>query len=147
MKKLSKTLIAFFGLSPSFFVGGCATTTITEYDKEGNITKVTESDESAFAIIAQSTTDKDNFFHASGWAVGVQPSAGIYGVGAFDMIGGSIKSDNGAVNAASYATMVNASKVTLDLTADKNGITAKASSNEAKQNSNASATSETESEK
>ena len=55
---------------------GCASTTITEYDEAGNVVKVTESDESAMAIAAQSITTKDNMLHASGWAVGVQPSAG-----------------------------------------------------------------------
>ena len=50
---------------------GCASTTITEYDEQGNVVKVTESDESAFAIAAQSIKEKDNMLHASGWTVGV----------------------------------------------------------------------------
>lgn len=105
---------------------GCASTTITEYDEQGNVVKVTESDESAFAIAAQSIKTKDNMLHASGWAVGVQPSAGIYGVGAFDVLAGSINAETGATNAASYAAMINASKVSLDVTANADGISAKA---------------------
>lgn len=105
---------------------GCASTSVTEYDAEGNVVRVTESDESAFAIAAQSIQTKDNMLHASGWAVGVQPSAGIYGVGAFDVLAGSINSESGAANAASYAAMINASKVSLDITANAEGITAKA---------------------
>ena len=105
---------------------GCASTTITEYDDKGNVVKVTESDEIAMAIAAQSITTKDNMLHASGWGVGVQPSAGIYGIGAFDVLAASIEGERGAVNAASYATMINASKVSLDVTANANGITAKA---------------------
>ena len=119
---------------------GCASTTVTEYDEQGNVVKVTESDESAMAIAAQSITTKDNMLHASGWAVGVQPSAGIYGVGAFDVLAASINGTNGAANAASYAAMINASKVSLDVTANANGITAKAEGNS---NANAAATPDT----
>ena len=95
---------------------GCASTTVTEYDEQGNVVKVTESDESAFAIAAQSIQTKDNMLHASGWAVGVQPRA---------------------ANAASYAAMINASQVSLDVTANADGITAKAEGNS---NANAAAT-------
>lgn len=126
---LSLAGIAFFGALAAL-CAGCASTTITEYDDQGNVVKVTESDESAFAIAAQSIQEKDNMLHASGWAVGVQPSAGIYGVGAFDVLAASIKSEGGSANAASYAAMINASKVSLDVTANAEGITAKAQSNE-----------------
>lgn len=126
---LSLAGIALFGALAAL-CAGCASTTITEYDAQGNVTKVTESDESAFAIAAQSIQTKDNMLHASGWAVGVQPSAGIYGVGAFDVLAGSINAETGAANAASYAAMINASKVSLDVTANAEGITAKAQSNE-----------------
>ena len=126
---LSLAGIAFFGALAAL-CAGCASTTVTEYDEQGNVVKVTESDESAFAIAAQSIQTKDNMLHASGWAVGVQPSAGIYGVGAFDILAASIKGENGAANAASYAAMINASKVSLDVTANAEGITAKAQSNE-----------------
>ena len=119
---------------------GCASTTVTEYDEAGNVVKVTESDESAMAIAAQSITTKDNMLHASGWAVGVQPSAGIYGIGAFDVLAASIEGERGAVNAASYATMINASKVSLDVTANAEGITAKAEGNS---NANAATTPDT----
>ena len=119
---------------------GCASTTVTEYDEQGNVVKVTESDESAFAIAAQSIQTKDNMLHASGWAVGVQPSAGIYGVGAFDVLAGSINAETGAANAASYAAMINASKVSLDVTANADGITAKAEGNS---NANAATTPDT----
>ena len=113
-------------LTACLLIAGCASTTITEYDAQGNVIKVTESDESALAIAAQSIQTKDNMLHASGWAVGVQPAAGIYGVGAFDVLASSIKSEHGAANAASYAAMINASKVSLDVTANAEGITAKA---------------------
>lgn len=126
---LSLAGIALFGALATL-CAGCASTTITEYDDQGNVVKVTESDESAFAIAAQSIQTKDNMLHASGWAVGVQPSAGIYGVGAFDVLAGSINAETGAANAASYAAMINASKVSLDVTANAEGITAKAQSNE-----------------
>lgn len=126
---LSLAGIALFGALAAL-CAGCASTTVTEYDTQGNVTKVTESDESAFAIAAQSIQTKDNMLHASGWAVGVQPSAGIYGVGAFDVLAGSINAETGAANAASYAAMINASKVSLDVTANAEGITAKAQSNE-----------------
>lgn len=141
---LSLAGIAFFGALAAL-CAGCASTTITEYDEQGNVVKVTESDESAFAIAAQSIQTKDNMLHASGWAVGVQPSAGIYGVGAFDVLAGSINAETGAANAASYAAMINASKVSLDVTANAEGITAKAQSNEdaaATPNSNAGAETE-----
>ena len=118
-----KSILAVFAAA---ILAGCASTTITEYDEQGKVVKVTESDESAFAIAAQSIKEKDNMIHASGWTVGVQPSAGIYGVGAFDILAASIKGENGAANAASYAAMINASKVSLDITANSEGITAKA---------------------
>ena len=124
----------------TILAAGCASTTVTEYDDAGNVVKITESDESAFAIAAQSIQTKDNMLHASGWAVGVQPSAGIYGIGAFDVLAASIKGETGAVNAASYATMINASKVTLAVNANSKGITAKAESSE---NANAVTTSDT----
>lgn len=124
-----KIIASIFAL---LLLAGCASTTITEYDSEGNVVKVTESDESAFAIAMQSIQTKDNMLHASGWAVGVQPSAGIYGAGAFDVLASSINAEHGAANAASYAAMINASKVSLDVTANSDGVTVKAegSSNE-----------------
>ena len=121
-----KILTFYFSALALALCAGCASTTITEYDDKGNVVKVTESDESAMAIAAQSITTKDNMLHASGWAIGVQPSAGIYGVGAFDVLAGSINAQTGAANAVSYATMINASKVSRDVTANSNGITAKA---------------------
>lgn len=126
------------------FLTGCASRTVTEYDSDGKITRVTESDESAFAIAAQSIQTKDNMLHASGWAVGVQPSAGIYGIGAFDVLAGSINAEHGAVNAASYASMINASKVSLDVTANSEGISAKAESNETDTSATNSTKTETE---
>lgn len=123
---------------------GCASTTVTEYDAQGNVMKVTESDESAFAIAAQSIQTKDNMLHASGWAVGVQPSAGIYGVGAFDVLAGSINAETGAANAASYAAMINASKVSLDVTANAEGITATSKTHEGPDSSAPAGAAETE---
>lgn len=49
---------------------------------------------------------------------------------ALDVLAGSINAETGAANAASYAAMINASKVSLDVTANAEGITAKAQSNE-----------------
>lgn len=109
---------------------GCSTTTLTEYDKDGNVTKVTETDQSAFAIAMTSIQTKDNFLHGSFWAVGVNPTTSTYGIGAGDFVAGSINKENGAVNATAYSTMINASKVTLDITANKEGISAKATTNE-----------------
>ena len=60
--------------------------------------------------------------------------------GEFDVLAASINGTNGAVNAASYATMINASKVSLDVTANAEGITAKAEGNS---NANAAATPDT----
>ena len=110
----------------SFFICGCATTTITEYDKNGNIIKVTESDQSAFAIAMTSILEKDNFIHGSFWAIGINPATSTYGIGAGDFVAGSLNKENATINALSYATMINASKVSLDITADKYGITANA---------------------
>lgn len=112
-------------------MAGCASTTITEYDAEGNVVKVTESDQSAFAIAMTSIQTKDNFIHGSFWAVGVNPATSTYGIGAGDFVAGSINQEYGSVNAAAYSTMINASKVSLDITANKDGITAKATTNEA----------------
>ena len=140
---LSLAGIAFFGALAAL-CAGCASTTITEYDDQGNVVKVTESDESAFAIAAQSIQSKDNMLHASGWAVGVQPSAGIYGVGAFDVLAGSINAETGAANAASYAAMINASKVSLDVTANAEGITATSKTHEGPDSSVPAGAAETE---
>lgn len=115
----------------AFIMAGCASTTITEYDAEGNVVKVTESDQSAFAIAMTSIQTKDNFIHGSFWAVGVNPATSTYGIGAGDFVAGSINQEYGSVNAAAYSTMINASKVSLDITANKDGITAKATTNEA----------------
>ena len=117
---------------------GCSSTTITEYDKDGNIVKITESDQSAFAIAMTSIQNKDNFVHGSFWAVGVNPSTSTYGIGAGDFVAGSINHESGAVNAASYSTMINASKVSVDITANKDGITAKAQTNETDRNTSVS---------
>ena len=139
--KKNKLLLLTIGFS-LFILSGCASTTITEYDSEGNVIKVTESDQSAFAIAMTSIQTKDNFIHGSFWAVGVNPATSTYGIGAGDFVAGSINKEEGAVNAVSYAAMINASKVSLDITANKEGITAKATSNE----TDTSATNATKSE-
>lgn len=126
------------------FLTGCASTTITEYDEQGNVIKVTESDQSAFAIAMTSIQTKDNFIHGSFWAVGVNPATSTYGIGAGDFVAGSINKERGAVNAVSYAAMINASKVSLDITANKEGITAKATSNETDTSATNSTKTETE---
>ena len=139
--KKNKLLLLTIGFS-LFVLSGCASTIITEYDSEGNVVKVTESDQSAFAIAMTSIQTKDNFIHGSFWAVGVNPATSTYGIGAGDFVAGSINKEKGAVNAVSYAAMINASKVSLDITANKEGITAKATSNE----TDTSATNATKSE-
>ena len=131
MDKLLKLLCA---LCFVMVAGGCASTTITEYDSEGNVLKVTESDQSAFAIAMTSIHAKDNFIHGSFWAVGVNPATSTYGIGAGDFVAGSINKEDGALNAVSYAAMINASKVSLDISANKDGIAAKASTNETSAN-------------
>lgn len=142
MKKVFKR--EMFLILLAILLAGCSSTTITEYNADGTIKSVTESNESALSLLARSATDKDNFFHASGWAIGVQPSAGIYGAGAFDALAGSINEEHGAVNATSYAAMVNASKVSLDITASAEGLTANSkteNSNETTSNNNKSSAS------
>ena len=115
---------------------GCSSTTITEYDKEGNVVKTTKTNESAMYVGMQSLDTKDNWACINGWCLGANPSVNIYGAGAFSAIIGSINKDNGATNALGYATMLNNAKVSLDITANKDGITAKAQTNEVQKNSN-----------
>ena len=115
---------------------GCSSTTITEYDKEGNVVKTTKTNESAMYVGMQSLDTKDNWACINGWCLGANPSVNIYGAGAFSAIIGSINKDNGATNALGYATMLNNAKVSLDITANKDGITAKAQTNEVQTNSN-----------
>ena len=95
----------------------------------------------------QSLEKKDNFIHVSGWCVGTNPSANLYGIGAFDLVAGSINNKTGATNALGYATMIDSSKVSIDITANKDGITAKAQINEVQPNQNTEATSENQTEK
>ena len=119
------------GISAIAFVfGGCSSTTITEYDKDGKVVSVTETNADVMSILAQGSKDKDNFIAVNSWAFGANPTANIYGVGSFSAIIGSINKEFGAVNAGSYATMINEAKVKLDLTAGKDGITAKVEANE-----------------
>ena len=126
---------------------GCSSTTITDYDSLGNVYKVTKTNESAMYVGMQSLEKKDNFIHVSGWSVGANPSANIYGIGAFDLVAGSINNKTGATNALGYATMIDSSKVSIDITANKDGITAKAQINEVQPNQNAEATAENQTEK
>ena len=126
---------------------GCSSTTVLDYDKDGNVIRETKTNESAMYVGMQSLETKDNFAVVNGWCIGANPSVNIYGAGAFSAIIGSINKDNGATNALAYATMINNSKVALDITANKDGITAKAQTNEVQQNSNGSTeTKTTESE-
>ena len=126
---------------------GCSSTTITDYDSLGNVCKVTRTNESAMYVGMQSLEKKDNFIHVSGWCVGTNPSANLYGIGAFDLVAGSINNKTGATNAFGYATMIDSSKVSLDITANKDGITAKAQTNEVQKSSNGSTTEKTQTEK
>ena len=126
MKMARILIIAIAGI-----VSACSSTTITEYDKDGNIVSITTTEADAMSILAQGSKNKDNFIAFNTWAFGANPTANIYGVGSFSGVIGSINKENGAVNAGAYATMINEAKVKLDLTADKNGIKAKIESNEA----------------
>lgn len=112
------------------FVSACSSTRITEYNADGKINKVTVSNESAFAIAAQSIKTKDNILHASGWTIGVQPSTGIYGIGAFEVFAGSINAETGRENAMAYASMINAAKISFDITANNKDIAVKSKIND-----------------
>jgi hypothetical protein len=114
----------------AFILGGCSSTTITEYDKDGKVVSITKTNADAMSILAQGSKGKDNFIAVNSWAFGANPTANIYGVGSFSAIIGSINKEFGAVNAGSYATMINEAKVKLNLTADKDGIKAKVETNE-----------------
>jgi hypothetical protein len=124
MKKILMFLVSAIALC------GCSSTTITDYDSLGNVYKVTKTNESAMYVGMQSLEKKDNFVHLSGWCVGANPTVNIYGVGAFDCVAGSINNETGSTNAFGYATMIDSSKVSLDITANKEGIKAKVESNE-----------------
>ena len=109
---------------------GCSSTTITEYDKDGKIVSITKTDADVTSIIALGAKDKDNFLAFNGFVVGANPSTNTYGIGSFSGVLGSINKENGAINAGSYATMINEAKVKLNLTADKDGIKAKVETDE-----------------
>lgn len=134
---MKKTLLIIFGTVCGLFCG-CSSTTVLEYDKDGNVIRETKTNESAMYVGMQSIETKDNFAVVNGWCIGANPSVNIYGAGAFSAVIGSINKDNGATNALGYATMINNSKVALDITANKDGITAKAQTNEVQTNSNGS---------
>lgn len=126
MKTLVNTMIKKIGICISvLLLAGCASTTITEYDKDGKVVSVTETDADMMSILAQGAKNKDNFVSLQGWVIGVNPTANVYGAGSFSGVMGSINKEFGAVNASSYSTMINEAKVKLDLTADKDGIKAK----------------------
>ena len=126
MKILLNTIIKKIGIcSTMLLLASCASTTITEYDKDGKIVSITETDADVTSIIALGAKGKDNFLAFNGFVVGANPSTNTYGIGSFSGILGSINKENGAINASAYATMINEAKVKLDLTADKDGIKAK----------------------
>jgi hypothetical protein len=126
MKILLNTIIKKIGIcSTMLLLASCASTTITEYDKDGNVVSVTKTDADVTSIIALGAKGKDNFLAFNGFVVGANPSTNTYGIGSFSGILGSINKENGAINASAYATMINEAKVKLDLTADKDGIKAK----------------------
>ena len=127
MKKLNVFLVGVLALILS---AGCSSTTITEYDKDGNVVSITETEADVMSILAQGSKNKDNFIAFNTWAFGANPTANIYGVGSFSGVIGSINKENGAVNAGAYATMINEAKVKLNLTADKDGIKAKVETDE-----------------
>ena len=138
-----KRIFSLLTLAIAVFLGACSSTTITEYDKDGNVVRITTTDADAMSILAQGSKDKDNFVAFNTWAFGANPTANIYGVGSFSGVIGSINKENGAVNAGAYATMINEAKVKLDLTADKNGIKAKVESNETSAKNTSTETGET----
>lgn len=126
-------MIKKIGICASILLlAGCASTTITEYDKDGKIVSVTKTDADVTSIIALGAKGKDNFVAFNGFIVGANPSTNTYGIGSFSGIIGSINKENGAVNSTAYATMINEAKIKLDLTADKNGIKAKVEAEEDK---------------
>ena len=127
MKKLN---VFFVGVLALILSAGCSSTTITEYDKDGNVVSITTTEADVMSILAQGSKNKDNFVAFNTWAFGANPTANIYGVGSFSGVIGSINKENGAVNAGAYATMINEAKVKLDLTADKDGIKAKVETDE-----------------
>ena len=143
---MKKAFVMIFGVACGVLCG-CSSTTITEYDKEGNVIKITKTNESAMYVGMQSLDTKDNWACINGWCLGANPSVNIYGAGAFSAIIGSINKDNGATNALGYATMLNNAKVSLDITANKDGITAKAQTNEVQPNQNVQTTAENQTEK
>ena len=125
-----KKIITIGAVAIAFVLGGCSSTTITNYDSLGNVIKITKTNESAMYVGMQSLETKDNFAVLNGWCIGANPSVNIYGAGAFSALIGSINKENGATNALAYATMVNNAKVNIDISANKDGITAKAQTNE-----------------
>ena len=127
MKKLN---VFFVGVLALILSAGCSSTTITEYDKDGNVVSITTTEADVMSILAQGSKNKDNFVAFNTWAFGANPTANIYGVGSFSGVIGSINKENGAVNAGAYATMINEAKVKLNLTADKDGIKAKVETDE-----------------
>lgn len=138
-----KRILTLATTAIAVFLGGCSSTTITEYDKDGNVVSITKTNADAMSILAQGSKDKDNFIAFNTWAFGANPTANIYGVGSFSGVVGSINKENGAVNAGSYATMITEAKVKLNLTADKNGIKAKVEANETSSKNTSTETGET----
>jgi len=58
-----------FSLALALFCAGCTTkTVVTEFDLEGHVTKVTETDRDPFDKITESTRDKSVVAWSNGWA-------------------------------------------------------------------------------
>ena len=138
-----KRILTLATTAIAVILGGCSSTTITEYDSLGNVIKTTKTNESAMYVGMQSLDVKDNFAVVNGWCVGANPSVNIFGAGAFSAVIGSINKESGATNAIGYSTMINNAKVNLDITANKDGITAKAQTNETSAKNTSTETGET----
>lgn len=65
-----KTILTIAAVTASIIMTGCAATksTVTEFDKDGKITKTTETSESVVSTLTKSTKDKTVIIWESGWA-------------------------------------------------------------------------------
>ena len=76
MRKLILTFAA--AVAVAFIAAGCAstTTTITEFDAEGNVIKTTETSESVIKTVVASTQGKSVLAWEDGWAAYLSVSSG-----------------------------------------------------------------------
>lgn len=120
MKKIVSILTGVLVLA------GCSSTTITEYDKDGNVIKTTQSNDSPIVIGMANTKDKHVLVHIGGYYanLGVQPNANSYGIGAgtldttYASIVASDGTKDGAEVAKQFVEIANASKYSLSVSKD-----------------------------